>query len=104
SRRRHTRSLRDWSSDVCSSDLYLVPGFFAGTFVGCGFVVVGVVVVAGGGGGGGAGAAIGVGAGAEIAAALTSTVAATLAPDLSRSEERRVGKEGRSGWAAAQKR
>src|SRR6267378_5448870 len=26
SRRRHTRSLRDWSSDVCSSDL---PGVFA---------------------------------------------------------------------------
>src|SRR6266496_3583784 len=28
SRRRHTRSLRDWSSDVCSSDLYraLVDG------------------------------------------------------------------------------
>src|SRR5438874_4942782 len=24
SRRRHTRSLRDWSSDVCSSDLYAV--------------------------------------------------------------------------------
>src|SRR5438874_7304632 len=24
SRRRHTRSLRDWSSDVCSSDLLLV--------------------------------------------------------------------------------
>src|SRR5204862_5868808 len=24
SRRRHTRSLRDWSSDVCSSDLYPV--------------------------------------------------------------------------------
>src|SRR5690349_22002342 len=24
SRRRHTRSLRDWSSDVCSSDLFLV--------------------------------------------------------------------------------
>src|SRR5204862_2392965 len=23
SRRRHTRSLRDWSSDVCSSDLFL---------------------------------------------------------------------------------
>src|SRR5699024_11881099 len=23
SRRRHTRSKRDWSSDVCSSDLYL---------------------------------------------------------------------------------
>src|SRR5215469_5381115 len=26
SRRRHTRSLRDWSSDVCSSDLPLHPG------------------------------------------------------------------------------
>src|SRR6267378_5969849 len=24
SRRRHTRSLRDWSSDVCSSDLFVV--------------------------------------------------------------------------------
>src|SRR5206468_6035533 len=26
SRRRHTRSDRDWSSDVCSSDLGMVPG------------------------------------------------------------------------------
>src|SRR2546428_14062235 len=26
SRRRHTRSDRDWSSDVCSSDLYLEEG------------------------------------------------------------------------------
>src|SRR6266496_5157823 len=26
SRRRHTRSLRDWSSDVCSSDLGPLPG------------------------------------------------------------------------------
>src|SRR5438874_7782504 len=26
SRRRHTRSLRDWSSDVCSSDLASVSG------------------------------------------------------------------------------
>src|SRR3712207_8616480 len=25
SRRRHTRYWRDWSSDVCSSDLYLLP-------------------------------------------------------------------------------
>src|SRR5438874_3360089 len=31
SRRRHTRSLRDWSSDVCSSDLELgqMAGWFA---------------------------------------------------------------------------
>src|SRR5215469_18180881 len=26
SRRRHTRSLRDWSSDVCSSDLHFRAG------------------------------------------------------------------------------
>src|SRR5438105_6654481 len=26
SRRRHTRSTRDWSSDVCSSDLGVLPG------------------------------------------------------------------------------
>src|SRR5206468_4898761 len=37
SRRRHTRSDRDWSSDVCSSDLLYVAYaaglvFFAGTF------------------------------------------------------------------------
>src|SRR5699024_12005080 len=44
SRRRHTRSKRDWSSDVCSSDLTryvfedvqtgLVPMYFAGQFAG----------------------------------------------------------------------
>src|SRR5206468_9363151 len=27
SRRRHTRSDRDWSSDVCSSDLLVIPPF-----------------------------------------------------------------------------
>src|SRR5207249_7332397 len=27
SRRRHTRSKRDWSSDVCSSDLHEIIGF-----------------------------------------------------------------------------
>src|SRR5205814_2831510 len=32
SRRRHTRCLSDWSSDVCSSDLQLLwPGTFKGT-------------------------------------------------------------------------
>src|SRR5690349_22603364 len=30
SRRRHTRSLRDWSSDVCSSDLALLRTQLAG--------------------------------------------------------------------------
>src|SRR5204862_4070309 len=28
SRRRHTRSLRDWSSDVCSSDLASIDGIY----------------------------------------------------------------------------
>src|SRR5438874_1239055 len=34
SRRRHTRSLRDWSSDVCSSDLMVMGTFidFYGDF------------------------------------------------------------------------
>src|SRR5699024_11433583 len=35
SRRRHTRSKRDWSSDVCSSDLWLV-GDLANTPIGDG--------------------------------------------------------------------
>src|SRR2546429_1722495 len=30
SRRRHTRCSRDWSSDVCSSDLLAWPGFVGG--------------------------------------------------------------------------
>src|SRR5438067_6801756 len=29
SRRRHTRSKRDWSSDVCSSDLFALPRLIA---------------------------------------------------------------------------
>src|SRR5438045_9522407 len=31
SRRRHTRCLSDWSSDVCSSDLAVSAGFYART-------------------------------------------------------------------------
>src|SRR5215211_8247039 len=34
SRRRHTRSLCDWSSDVCSSDLVSVPLGFIGCWLG----------------------------------------------------------------------
>ena len=32
SRRRHTRYWRDWSSDVCSSDLDLISGLFSWDF------------------------------------------------------------------------
>src|SRR5699024_12106645 len=58
SRRRHTRSKRDWSSDVCSSDLPTTPHAANEE---------------------------------KDAAVLRGT-----APDLPRSEERRVGKEWRS--------
>src|SRR5690349_24750343 len=69
SRRRHTRSLRDWSSDVCSSDLYLLPrtqhgGLLISRDIG-GDAFVGVVQQHG----------------------------------QARSEERRVGKECRSWWS-----
>src|SRR5207247_4126124 len=74
SRRRHTRSTRDWSSDVCSSDLVQANGLVT----------------------------------SSVAVPRTSTGSVTVAPETGalkatvggRSEERRVGKEGRSRWAA----
>src|SRR5258706_9104797 len=36
SRRRHTRLVSDWSSDVCSSDLWRLPGALAGAGAGDG--------------------------------------------------------------------
>src|SRR5947209_20142149 len=84
SRRRHTRYWRDWSSDVCSSDLY--------TFL---WSRVTVTIVT-----------------ATTVRAATISVPATTHPRSgesrlvryeskasSRSEERRVGKECRSGWS-----
>src|SRR5207249_9129235 len=71
SRRRHTRSKRDWSSDVCSSDL-------AGMIVGSSLLTARGVPVAGEGD-------------------LKTSVAMLLLDR--RSEERRVGKECRSRWA-----
>src|SRR5207302_3943348 len=100
SRRRHTRFSRDWSSDVCSSDLaamsviwgvpYLLikvaVGELSPVVVVFGRCVIGAVPL------------------------LPWTVArGQLRPALrhwpwllafTRSEERRVGKECRSGWAA----
>src|SRR5690349_23655657 len=88
SRRRHTSSLRDWSSDVCSSDLLIGAGliFFVGLIV------------------------------ARIVRRLVETVLTaanidgmmaraglgdhppTVRQDPNRSEERRVGKECRARW------
>src|SRR5690554_7152601 len=85
SRRRHTRCGRDWSSDVCSSDLtfpMLTPGNA------CAFLQTGP--------------------GIRIIPALclppyakTMTLPADLLAFLAcpRSEERRVGKECRSRWS-----
>src|SRR5256885_8551449 len=88
SRRRHTRLQGDWSSDVCSSDLTLSTALAANhglrpalrfvLAVPVGWCVLLVLSTAG------VGAAI---------------VAAPLLLWLVRSEERRVGKEGRSRWA-----
>src|SRR3989440_7156666 len=90
SRRRHTRSDRDWSSDVCSSDLHRLQPLAGGH----------------------------VAAGRLRAIAVTSRERLQAMPDLPtvsegglpgyessqwygllRSEERRVGKECRSRWS-----
>src|SRR3712207_7912701 len=109
SRRRHTRYWRDWSSDVCSSDLVLVPRVMGGT-VGVHPLWVLFATLA-------ATALYGV-IGAVFAVPSVAIVAATLrylrstvvferwskAPvkpltEEGRSEERRVGKECRSRWS-----
>src|SRR3712207_8936497 len=89
SRRRHTRYWRDWSSDVCSSDLppqvyavlveYLEPPLPVG-----GDNLVGPVVVE-----------VADGERVEGAAELFRPAGVRRA----RSEERRVGKECRSRWS-----
>src|SRR5690606_40131884 len=88
SRRRHTRFSRDWSSDVCSSDLKrptqyreieLSPNVDLDEFVaGTPYVVETVLIPESG----------------------TGLVEITSS-SLDRSEERRVGKEWSSAWAAA---
>src|SRR5207249_9558506 len=94
SRRRHTRSKRDWSSDVCSSDL---PSFDAQLFVGDKQISV---------------------RDARLESALEIPVVEITSAQAEeshgrwflrvnwagktavfRSEERRVGKEWRSGWS-----
>src|SRR5207245_6459893 len=89
SRRRHTRCYRDWSSDVCSSDLYLPFAAFAAAADLAGAVLV---VTAHRKGLAPLRYFVAAGAGFMLAAAFVRM--------LPRSEERRVGKGGRSGWAA----
>src|SRR5438132_3469521 len=92
SRRRHTRSLCDWSSDVCSSDLRVDPG-----------PVIAAVdlepdVQAA------AGQRLGRVEIVENHAQRHTVPRDALHVWNVRSEERRVGKECRSRWAASQER
>src|SRR2546422_3765390 len=85
SRRRHTRCSRDWSSDVCSSDLFEIAGKWLSADV-INFSASGSSTTKG-----------------ESFIDTAKNIAA-MSPDVvivrhSRSEERRVGKECRSRWS-----
>src|SRR3712207_8899526 len=86
SRRRHTRYWRDWSSDVCSSDL---P-------VGMEWAVYSRALAANN-----AGTAVGFGGRytQNYASLDTRPVRWEVGQERGRSEERRVGKECRSRWS-----
>src|SRR5690606_40475127 len=95
SRRRHTRFSRDWSSDVCSSDLFSQVAIIAILAFGMTFVLMlGEIDLSVGS----TLALCGIVLGLMLSQGVNEwvAVAATL---LTRSEERRVGKECRScGW------
>src|SRR5690606_39544345 len=89
SRRRHTRFSRDWSSDVCSSDLFIQSPLTTVEVVPRNtveFEVNGVPVVATSGAG-------------EINPLQVLVPGAYSFSHESRSEERRVGKECRTRWS-----
>src|SRR3712207_7371957 len=81
SRRRHTRYWRDWSSDVCSSDLGRSLGYSSDTAAGWSLE------------------ALGEGLDLAVCEATMLSHQEGTAPHMSRSEERRVGKECRSRWS-----
>src|SRR3712207_8373694 len=88
SRRRHTRYWRDWSSDVCSSDLTWVPAMVPWRATENGDVTEEVIAwyerfAAG-----------------RPGAIVVEATGVRDVPSGPRSEERRVGKECRSRWSA----
>src|SRR5207249_8147567 len=99
SRRRHTRSKRDWSSDVCSSDLAIEAAtgygsWMHGEAVAAGMVLASRLSVQA--------ARLPVAAAERVAALVRRARLPADPPRLSltRSEERRVGKElGYRRWA-----
>src|SRR5258705_6338260 len=87
SRRRHTRCLSDWSSDVCSSDLNTVRLVGDGVAGGSGFGIRieckrGVRAMS-----------------RQLRYGVAVSLDGFIAGPRGRSEERRVGKECRSRWA-----
>src|SRR5207245_8297161 len=72
SRRRHTRCYRDWSSDVCSSDLYGVSLLAGGS-------ILAIMVL-------------------PFIISISREVLLAVPREQRRSEERRVGKECRARW------
>src|SRR5262249_58974930 len=95
SRRRHTRLVSDWSSDVCSSDLERASGHLAEVQTdyhdpALEAYLTGVVHRA---------HTAAYGTRARTARWLLAAFGPRYVEAVRRSEERRVGKEGRSGWA-----
>src|SRR5947199_7945610 len=88
SRRRHTRCLSDWSSDVCSSDLTQLARLTGQSPRASQNLV-----------GDGAGAIGGLGDAANIGRDFLGALGGLFDIARDRSEERRVGKECRSGWS-----
>src|SRR5690606_40637702 len=101
SRRRHTRFSRDWSSDVCSSDLHLDNGYLTDVRTAAAGAVAARHLAR---------------EDARVAGVLEADVVVTATPareplvvadwlhpglHVTRSEERRVGKEGRPRGAQA---
>src|SRR3712207_9269110 len=108
SRRRHTRYWRDWSSDVCSSDLRPLEGTWPYLWIDATYVKVReggrivsmATIVAVGVNTDGRREVLGVAAGASEAEPFWKAFLRSLADrglrGVKRSEERRVGKECRS--------
>src|SRR5262249_59002014 len=87
SRRRHTRLVNDWSSDVCSSDLEIIQRVLRAAGVHSHEDIDEIIMVGG---------SSRIPVLAERLTALLGKAPRLVEP---RSEERRVGKEGRSrGW------
>src|SRR3712207_8477664 len=85
SRRRHTRYWRDWSSDVCSSDLlFSLSSFFLSLFLLLSELRLMAIPIEGG----------------NVRYLEEQIVSFKINfENLNRSEERRVGKECRSRWS-----